>query len=163
MSEIVVVLDNIRSLHNVGSILRTCDGFGVRQLYAVGTTPYPGIDDDDRLPHVRRRANSQITKISLGAEKYVDTKYFELLGDATKELSLSGFNFWAIEQNSKSQTLENIKTKPSKLALIFGNEIEGVSDVKNCDKVAEIPMLGTKESFNVAVSVGIVLYHINNL
>lgn len=163
MSEIIVVLDNVRSLYNVGSILRTCDGMGVKTLFACGTTPYPETEDDERLPHVRRRADKQIAKTALGAEQSVKIKYFEQTLDAISQLRQSDFNIWAIEQTANSVDLNAITTIPNKLAVVFGNEVDGVDETIIFDKAIQLKMKGSKESFNVSVSVGVALYQLSNL
>lgn len=172
--EIIVVLNNIRSSENVGSIFRTCDAAGVSKIILVGYTPAPV----DRFG----RENKGLTKASLGAEKFVKWERAESLSDAIESLkncsygsqmlrisrlqnNSSAFKIVAIEQNKKAidyRELKNSKllAKSSKLALVFGNEVDGLSkeDLKLCDITAELPMLGKKESLNVAVCAGVILY-----
>ena len=160
MSKIIVVLDNIRSMHNVGSILRSCDGFGVTELIVCGLTPYPKITDDHRLPHISKRATEQIAKTALGAENTVSVIHFEKLEDAVDHLRSKGYQVWAIEQNSESHTLSNKVIPSSPTAIVLGNEVEGVNPSIKFDKYIEIPMKGKKESFNVSVTAGIALYQL---
>lgn len=160
MNQTVVVLDNIRSAHNVGSILRTCDGFGIKQVYACGVTPYPALENDLRLPHVRNKLNNQISKTALGAEITVKVNYFENLNQAIKRLKNDGFEVWAIEQNEHSVPLNDLTHPSNPLAIVLGNEVEGVTLTHEFDKIVEIPMSGSKESFNVSVTAGIVIYQL---
>jgi len=148
---IVIVLDNIRSLNNVGSIFRTCDAFRIESLYLCGITGTP--------PH------REIHKTALGATESLDWKYFSNTLDALKLLKEQQYKVIAIEQLDKSVELGDFKSNPTdKLALIFGNEINGISDdiLDFIDAGIEIPQFGTKHSFNVSVSAGIVLWHIVN-
>ena len=154
----ILVLDNLRSCYNVGSILRTADGFGCQKIIFIGTTPYPRLDKDQRLPYQISRQTAQITKTSLGAEKNIEGYYFpqvqNWLKTIKKEIIVS------LEQTESSQPLENWRTKID--YLVVGNEIKGVSDLilKNSQQIS-INMLGQKESLNVAVATGIALYHLS--
>lgn len=154
--KIVVILNNIRSSENVGSIFRTCDAVGVKKIILCGYTPAPA----DRFG----RENKGLTKASLGAEKSVAWEQAEGLKSASQKLKNEGFEIIGIEQSPKAINYKDLKsklvTRNSKLALIFGNEVEGLSkeDLKLCDIVAELPMHGEKESLNVSVCAGIVLY-----
>lgn len=153
----VVILNNIRSNENVGSIFRTADAAGVFKIFLVGYTPAP----IDRFG----RENKGLAKASLGAEKFVEWEKVETLREAIeklKDLNIGEFKIIGIEQSENSVDYRDLKDKykDENLCLIFGNEVGGLSeeDLKLCDLVAEIPMLGKKESLNVAVSVGVVLY-----
>ncbi|MDX1766104.1 MAG: TrmH family RNA methyltransferase [Candidatus Saccharimonadales bacterium] len=159
--DVVVVLDNIRSAQNVGSILRSCDGFGVSQVFCCGITPYPKTDKDNRLPHIAERAHRQIAKSSLGAEVSIKTTHFEDIRDLIGELRVQGFQIYAIEQSSRSKPISQLKLN-SGTGLILGNEIIGISPgLQNmCDEVYEIPQTGHKESLNVSVAAAIALYQI---
>ncbi len=143
---IIVVLDNIRSMHNVGSIFRTADAFLIESIYICGYTPQP--------PH------RDINKTALGATETVDWKYFSNTIDAVNQLKAAGYYIYSVEQAEGSISLENGDFNHPKNALIFGNEVEGVSnDVLDAsDGCIEIPQLGSKHSLNVSVSVGIVLW-----
>lgn len=159
MPEIIVVVHNIRSTHNVGSIFRTCEGFGVSKIILSGYSPYPKLDVDGRLPHMYSKITSQIHKTALGAEDLVPFTYQEHL-DLTS-LRNEGYRIVGLEQDKKSITLDKYIT-PGKLALILGEEVSGISDdiLSQCEDLVEIPMRGKKESFNVSVATGIALYHL---
>jgi tRNA G18 (ribose-2'-O)-methylase SpoU len=144
---VIVVLDNIRSLHNVGSAFRTSDGFAVEAIYLCGITAQP--------PH------REIEKTALGATQSIHWEYFEKVSDAVKKLKNLQFKIVAIEQAENSISLlefEPIKTE--KYAFFFGNEVNGVSDevMQSIDYCLEIPQFGTKHSFNIVISTGIVLW-----
>lgn len=157
MKEIIVILNNIRSNENVGSIFRTSDAAGVSKIILCGYTPAP----TDRFG----RENKGLTKASLGAEKSVEWEKQESLKVASEKLKTEGFKIVGIEQSENSLDYRelknyNLSSSDHRLALVFGNEVDGLSkeDLKLCDLVAEIQMRGKKESLNVAVTVGIVLY-----
>lgn len=144
---IVVVLDEVRSLHNVGSIFRTADGFAVEALVLCGITAQP--------PH------REIEKTALGATQSVDWSYFPSTMAAVLELKAKGYTVLALEQASESIMLTDFMPKAAtKYAIILGNEVNGVNDevMKLVDGCLEIPQFGTKHSFNVVVSAGIVLW-----
>jgi len=144
---IVVVLDNVRSCHNIGSVFRTSDALLVEKLYLCGITSTP--------------PDKEIRKTALGAENSVVWEYRDSTVDLVTDLKLQGYLVVAIEQVEKSTSLENYcPPENSKLALIFGNEVKGVQQevVDCCDLSLEIPQYGTKHSFNISVSVGIVLW-----
>jgi tRNA G18 (ribose-2'-O)-methylase SpoU len=152
---IYLLLHNIRSTHNVGAIFRTADATGVEKIYISGYTPAP----IDRFG----RARPDISKASLGAEKTVAwevvTNQVELIGKLRKEK----INIVALEQDKRSIDYRKIK-KENGVLIILGNEVDGVEKeiLGLCDEIAEIPMLGTKESLNVSVSAGVVLYSLIN-
>ena len=144
---IVVVLDNVRSLNNIGSIFRTADAFLIEAIYLCGICATP--------PH------KEIHKTALGAEESVHWEYFPDTLNAIKLLKEKGFSLIAVEQTANSISLESFPIKPSeRYALIFGNEVKGIQQevVNCCNKSVEIPQFGTKHSFNVSVSAGIVLW-----
>jgi len=144
---VVVVLDEVRSMHNVGSIFRTSDGFAVEAIYLCGITGQP--------PH------REIEKTALGATQSVDWKYFKHTEDAIHELKANGYQVIAIEQASESMLLNEFNPQPKqRYALVLGNEVNGVSEevMQLADGCIEIPQFGTKHSFNVVVSAGIVLW-----
>ncbi len=161
MSTVVLVLQNIRSCHNVGSLLRSADGFGVKKVYICGITPFPEIENDPRLPHLSAKITKLISKTALGAEKTLHIKIFESFEQVVQELHADGYDIAAIEQSSNSVHLPGY-SPPIKLALVVGNEVDGLSknDLMLCDTTLEIPMLGQKESFNVSIAGAIVLYQI---
>lgn len=159
MREIVLIAHNIRSTHNVGAFFRTCDGFGISKIIFSGYTPYPTIDNDTRLPHFADKLTRQIHKTALGAETSVP---FERYDDPPiAALKSQGFTIVGLEQDERSINLREY-SPPQKVALLLGNEIDGIYPElrKECDTIVEIPMQGTKESFNVSVAAGIALYHI---
>lgn len=144
---LVVVLDNVRSLHNVGSVFRTGDAFLIEAVYLCGITSTP--------PHV------EIHKTALGAENTVEWKYFEDSHDAVNELKAQGYTVFAIEQAEGSTMLSDLELeKTKKYAVILGNEVKGVqqSVVDACDACIEIPQFGTKHSLNVSVTGGIIIW-----
>jgi tRNA G18 (ribose-2'-O)-methylase SpoU len=144
---VVVVLDNVRSMHNIGSIFRTADAFAVEQLCLCGITAKP--------PH------REIEKTALGATQSVNWRYFDNALDAIMQLRAEGYCIVAVEQAENSTMLNEFKVlKGEKYALVFGNEVNGVSEevMNNLDHCVEIPQFGTKHSFNIVVSAGIVLW-----
>jgi len=154
--EIVVVLPDIRSSLNVGSIFRTSDACGVNKIYLVGYTPAP-IDKFGR-------ANKEIGKTALGAEKNIVWEKLEDISKLLTKLKKEGYYLIAIEQAEDSVDYKKVKAK-AKTAFIFGNEVDGLpkSILKKCDIVAEIPMAGDKESLNVSVSAGVAMFRILNI
>lgn len=157
MPNIIVIAHNIRSTHNVGSIFRTCEGFGVKKLILSGYTPYPNIANDSRLPHISEKITAQIHKTALGAEHLVPFEYHETLNLSASYLR--GYPVVALEQSSRSITLQDYSV-PAKLALLLGEEVNGIEStlLDQCQDIIEIPMRGQKESFNVSVAAGIALY-----
>jgi len=147
-NKVVIVLDNIRSMHNVGSIFRTSDAFAVEKIYLCGITGRP--------PH------REIRKTAIGAEKSVDWKYFENTIMAIQELKNSGYTICSVEQVKNSRTLSKNNLAALPLCLVFGNEVEGVDSaiLSLSDHCVEIPQFGTKHSFNVSVSVALVLWEL---
>jgi 23S rRNA (guanosine2251-2'-O)-methyltransferase len=149
-SPVIIILDNVRSLSNVGSIFRTADAFITEGMYLCGITPKP--------PH------REIQKTALGATDSVKWKYFDKTTDAIIELKNSGYKIIGIEQVDGSVELQDLLVqKECKYALVFGNEVNGVEQevIDLCDLCVEIPQFGTKHSFNIAISVGIVLWEVN--
>ncbi len=145
----VLVLDNIRSLNNIGSVFRTADAFLIEKIYLCGITATP--------PH------KDIHKTALGATESVDWEYRKDTRELVKELSALNYRTFAVEQAENAIMLNHFEAKPSeKYALVFGNEVKGVSQevVSSCDGVLEIPQYGTKHSLNISVSVGIVVWDV---
>lgn len=158
MPEIIVIAHNIRSTHNVGAIFRTCEGFGVSKIILSGYTPYPKLSQGDpRLPHIAEKLTLQIHKTALGAEQLVP--FIQQETPPVQELKNSGFTVVGLEQDKRSTLLPDY-TPPTKIALLLGEEVEGITDDlrTQCDDLIEIPMKGQKESFNVSVAAGIALY-----
>ncbi|KKR10431.1 MAG: tRNA/rRNA methyltransferase [Parcubacteria group bacterium GW2011_GWA2_39_18] len=147
--EFVVLLHNIRSRFNVGSIFRTADGAGISKIYLCGITPAP--------PH------PNIEKVSLGAEKNISFEKVHSTVPLLKKLKAEGFQIVALEQNKKSLPYNKFKPK-NKVALILGAEVSGLPPkiLKLSDKIIEIPMFGKKESLNVSVAFGIAAYKISS-
>lgn len=144
---LVVVLDNIRSMHNVGSVFRTADAFLLQGIYLCGYTPQP--------PH------RDIHKTALGATETVDWKYFNTTVQALESLKDEGYTLIAVEQAENSIPLHVFsKSEYDKLAVVFGNEVSGVDNeaLKICDACIEIPQFGMKHSLNISVAAGIVLW-----
>ena len=150
MNEVIVILHNIRSTHNVGSIFRTADAAGATKMYLTGYTPKPV----DRFG----RPQKDIAKTALGAHEYVSWETGDIR-NVLKNLKKEGFSIISIEQDERSVALDDFKTLP-KMALILGNEVRGVSKQlrDKSDYIVEIPMHGKKESLNVSVTAGIVLF-----
>lgn len=161
MPEIIVIAHNIRSAHNVGAIFRTSEGFGVSKIILSGYTPYPQLPSDTRLPHISRKLTEQIHKTALGAEEIVPFEHQE--NPNLNVLRQDGFTVVGLEQDERSVRLPHYQP-PEKIALLLGEEVEGISgELRNeCDDLIEIPMKGEKESFNVSVAAGIALYALTN-
>lgn len=148
-SGLVVVLDNIRSAHNVGSAFRTSDSFKIDRIYLCGICAVP--------------PSAEIHKSALGAEDSVEWEHYDRTMDAVERLRSEGYTIVSVEQTEKSIMLDGFKPeKGRKYALIFGNEVSGVDQtvVDASDFVLEIPQYGTKHSLNVSVSVGVILWHL---
>ncbi len=144
---LVVILDNVRSLHNIGSVFRTADAFLIESIYLCGITSTP--------PH------AEIHKTALGAEYSVDWQYFEQTTDAVKALQNDSYEVIAIEQVHNSTMIGDVQlNKEKKYAVVMGNEVKGVAQevVDMCDSCVEIPQYGTKHSLNVSVTAGIIMY-----
>ena len=149
-SPFIIVLDNVRSLSNVGSIFRTADAFLTEAIYLCGITSCP--------PH------REIQKTALGATESVTWKYFSKTEEAISELKEKGYKIIALEQVEGSVYLQDLKIEnDQRYAFVFGHEVNGVDQeiVNLCDQCVEIPQFGTKHSFNIAISVGIVLWEVN--
>ena len=146
-SKVVVVLDNVRSMHNVGSVFRPADAFLIQSVYLCGYTPKP--------PH------RDIQKTALGATETVEWHYVSSTMEAVNLLKEKGYKIFAVEQAEGSVSLEKFNPEDN-IAVIFGNEVEGVDVevLKHCDACIEIPQFGTKHSLNISVAAGIVLWEI---
>lgn len=147
---IIAVLDNIRSMHNVGSVFRTADAFLLEGICLCGYTPQP--------PH------RDIHKTALGATETIDWIHFPTTQEAVQQLKERNYKVFAIEQVQDSISLEKFTAEQDeKLAVVFGNEVEGVNSevIKLCDGCIEIPQLGMKHSLNISVAAGIVLYKLS--
>ena len=157
MPDIIVIAHNIRSTHNVGSIFRTCEGFGASRIILSGYTPYPALDTDTRLPHIAAKLTAQIHKTALDAETMVPFSYQEMPDFGA--LKQAGYTIVGLEQDERSVVLSDYRPA-AKIALLLGEEVEGLTaELRTiCDDLVEIPMHGDKESFNVSVAAGIALY-----
>lgn len=153
--EVTVLLHNIRSTHNVGSIFRTSDALGVSRVYLSGYTPTP-VDKFER-------SRKDITKVSLGAEKTIPWEHVVNPEKLIKKLKKDGYQIIALEQSKKSVDYKKVKVKYPTLVLV-GEEVSGIEKklLSLCDVIAEIPMRGKKESLNVSVAFGVGLYRILN-
>ena len=162
----IIILNDIRSTYNVGAIFRTADAVGILKIYLVGTTPTPV----DRFG----RSRGDIAKTALGAEKTIPWEYVKNIGPLLKKLKKTGFYIVAVEQSEDSIDYKKISARGGstfggkllkKSAIILGNEVDGISPkvLKECDVVAEISMKGEKESLNVSVAAGVVLFRIFNI
>jgi 23S rRNA (guanosine2251-2'-O)-methyltransferase len=147
----IIILPDIRSAHNVGSIFRTADAAGVEKIYLTGTTPAP----IDRFG----RPRADIAKVALGAEQTVSWEYVKDIAHLLIQLKQEGNTLIAVEQDQRSVNYRETSSI-EKPVFIFGNEVDGVAKniLDQCDVIAEIPMYGEKESLNVAVTVGIILF-----
>jgi tRNA G18 (ribose-2'-O)-methylase SpoU len=146
---VVVVLDNVRSMNNVGSVFRTCDAFRISEIYLCGITAQP--------PH------KDIEKTALGATQSVKWTYFDSTVEAIADLIDNDYAVFAVEQVEQSSMLDEFNVmRDKKMALIFGNEVLGVEQevINMCHGCIEIPQFGTKHSLNISVSVGIILWHV---
>ncbi|MBX2846358.1 MAG: RNA methyltransferase [Saprospiraceae bacterium] len=146
---IVFVLDNVRSMHNVGAAFRTADGFGIEKIYLCGITAKP--------PH------RDINKAALGATETIEWEHYDQTLDAIAELKEKGYTIVSVEQVEGSTSLERLRLENNqKIALVFGHEVKGVDQevVNQSDFAIEIPQFGTKHSFNISVSIGIVTWEI---
>ncbi len=146
---LIILLDDVRSMNNVGSVFRTADAFLLEAIYLCGFTPTP--------PH------REIQKTALGATETVNWKHFPIALEAIAELKKEGWKIYSVEQAEKSISLQNfIPSKNEKIAVIFGNEVEGVRQelIHESDGIIEIPQYGMKHSLNISVSAGIVIWDI---
>lgn len=149
---LIIVLDNIRSLHNVGSVLRTADAFRLEAVYMCGITATP--------------PSPEIHKTALGAEDSVTWRYYEDTLQAVTELKAEGYTVLAVEQVEGSLKLGEFSFTPGqRYALVMGNEVKGVQQtvVDACDQALEIPQYGTKHSMNVSVTAGIVMWEVERV
>lgn len=161
MQSIILIAHNLRSCHNVGSLLRTAEGLGVAKVYLTGYTPYPaGQENDPRLPHEALKLTKQIHKTALDAENQIDWEHRDDVFAVIASLQAEGYAVMAVEQSDTSIALPEF-TAPQKIALLMGREVEGVEPevLDACNGALEIPMFGHKESFNVAQAAAMALYH----
>jgi 23S rRNA (guanosine2251-2'-O)-methyltransferase len=160
---LVLIAHNIRSVHNVGSIMRTCEGLGVDRLYLTGYTPYPELDKDSRLPHISQKMTREIEKTALGADKTLDWEQSDDIFQVIDQLKVGGYEIVALEQTPTAIELA-VFMPAANTALIIGREVEGSEPevLEKADKSVHIPMARAKESFNVAVAASIALYQLKH-
>lgn len=160
MREIIVIAHDMRSTHNVGSLLRTANGLGITKVYLTGYTPYPVSPDDARLPHEAQKINRQISKTALGAEKTVLWEHHPNLSKLLENLKNASYSVVGLEQTLQAVPLDQFEP-PQKLVLLLGREVEGIDPdiLRQTDSQVVIPMFGTKESFNVIQAAAMALYH----
>lgn len=161
MREIYIIAHDMRSTHNVGSLLRTADGMGVNKVYLSGYTPYPKLPKDERLPHIARKLTEQIDKTALGS---IDTQPWEHWADIFKlldELSSEGIQIVALEQSNKAMPL-HVFEPADRIAILLGTEVTGIPDtiLAHIPFHVVIPMYGQKESFNVVQAAAMALYRL---
>lgn len=159
MPIITLVLHNIRSTHNVGSIFRSADGLGISRIVLTGYTPYPSFDGDTRLPHIANKITTQIDKTALGATGSVP---FEQHDNILTWLDTTTLPLVALEQASTSVVLKDFEPSADEFALLLGEEVSGIEPwlLERCETILEIPMKGSKESFNVSVAAAIAMYEL---
>ncbi len=160
MRDLILIAHNLRSCHNIGSLLRTAEGLGVTKVYLTGYTPYPLAPGDTRLPHLAAKIDKQIHKTALDAEHQISWEHVEDIAAVLKTLKESGHTIAAVEQTATSIALPDF-VPPQKVALLMGREVEGVEPevLAQCGLALEIPMFGQKESFNVVQAAAMALYH----
>ena len=160
MYELTLLLHDIRSAHNVGSLLRSAECFGVKEVFVSGFTPYPRVPHDTRLPHIADKNTRDIQKTALGAEKTVTVTVVDNVHEFLKDYR-KNHTVLALEQDTRSTPLKDAWLTGNSL-LIVGREVEGLDhSIRDlCDHIFEIPMLGSKESLNVAIATSIALYQL---
>lgn len=161
MRDIVLIAHDIRSCHNVGSLLRTAEGIGVSKVYLTGYTPYPVNLADTRLPHIAAKLTKQIHKTALDAETLQAWEQCDDIHVVLGELKAAGYTIAALEQTTTSVELQDYRP-PEKVALLLGREVEGIdpSLLDQTDVAIEIAMYGQKESFNVVQAAAMALFHL---
>lgn len=160
MRSIILIAHNLRSIHNVGSLLRTAEGLKVEKVILSGYTPHPSHANDRRLPHEAAKITDQIRKTALGAEETQAWEYHHDLLPVIAHLKKNGYAVAALEQTPDSRDLPKYHP-PQKIVVIVGREVEGLESeiLEACDLTLEIPMFGKKESFNVVQAAAMALYH----
>lgn len=158
--KIILIAHNIRSCHNIGSLLRTADGFGVLKVYLTGYTPYPHGENDTRLVHLSTKIHNQICKTALGAEESTAWEYSENILPVLDRLKKAGYEIVGLEQAKNSIKLPDYNPS-EKVAILIGSEVEGIDKAlfAHCSTLIEIPMFGAKESFNVVQATAVAVYH----
>lgn len=161
MQTLVVIAHNIRSTHNIGSLLRTAEGLGVSTVYITGYSPYPLSAHDTRLPHITHKLDSAIHKTALGAETLQKWEQNDDIYKVLSKLHREGYTICALEQSATAHDISTFKA-PDKCALLLGSEVTGVAEelLSHVDHTLVIPMFGQKESFNVVQAAAMALYQL---
>lgn len=164
MRRLVLVIHNVRSAHNVGSLLRTAEGLGIETVYITGYSPYPEATADARLPHIRQRVAKQINKTALGAGEMLSWEHIANVEKCLSGLTDAGFLVTALEQTPQALDLDKYYSDRN-IALVVGNEVSGLDPaiLKKIKVHLRIPMLGQKESFNVSAAAAMALYHLRHM
>lgn len=159
LTPIALILHDIRSTYNVGSILRSAECFGVTEIYFSGYTPYPKIPNDQRLPHIAEKIHNQIAKTALGAESKVNVLVYTSIEEVFNEVKSKGYKIACLEQDENSIDIATYSFS-APTALILGNEVAGIANwtKSHSDVILEITQYGTKESLNVASATAIALF-----
>lgn len=164
MNRVILIAHDIRSTHNVGSLLRTAECMGVTHTYLTGYTPYPTTSDDQRLPHISRKLTEQIHKTALGAETMTPWSHEDDVTALLTRMHAEGFLLVGLEQSTDSVLLPSFNTIRD-VALLIGREVEGIDEtlLQACDITIEIPQFGAKESLNVVQATAIALYQLRTI
>lgn len=159
--QIILIAHNLRSCHNVGSLLRTAEGLAINMVFLTGYTPFPKSTKDKRLPYVADKIDKRINKTALGSQDLINWEHHEDIFPIIKQLKDRGYTIIALEQDTKSINIINYMA-PDKIAIIVGREVKGIEKdiLKSADSIVNIPMLGSKESFNVVQATAMALYHL---
>ncbi|HSH55606.1 MAG TPA: TrmH family RNA methyltransferase [Candidatus Limnocylindrales bacterium] len=160
MRSLVLIAHNLRSTHNVGSLLRTAEGLGVEHVYLTGYTPYPLQASETRLPHHAQKIDAAIHKTALGAEQSQAWTYVADITPVLERLSTEGYTLAGLEQTAQSIPLPSYHP-PDRIAIVLGREVEGIEPelLQQLSVHLEIPMFGRKESYNVVQAAAMALYH----
>lgn len=161
MKKIYVIAHNIRSTHNIGSLIRTCEGLGIDKLFMTGYTPYPLTIADTRLPHIAQKLDQQIAKTALNAQASISWEHRDDIDNLLSELRQDNFTILGLEQSESSASIIGYHNE-SDVVLVLGSEVTGIAPslIQKLDGCLEIPMLGSKESFNVVQATAIALYQL---
>ncbi|MDZ7744894.1 MAG: TrmH family RNA methyltransferase [Candidatus Saccharibacteria bacterium] len=160
MRSLILIAHNVRSCHNVGSLLRTAEGIGARKVYLTGYTPYPANSNDTRLPHIQTKLTKKISKTALGSHEFINWTHDSSIKRVMEQLRHDGYEICALEQTPQSLSMPDYHPS-DRVAIIVGREVEGLEAeiIAKSDKILQIPMFGKKESFNVVQACAMALYH----
>jgi tRNA G18 (ribose-2'-O)-methylase SpoU len=161
LRQLILIVHNVRSTHNVGSLFRTAEGLGINELILSGYTPYPKERNDNRLPYIADKLDRQINKTALGAKNSLKWRHAEDIASVIADVRVKGFKVIALEQDKKSYVITDLDYEGN-IALIVGNELTGLDKkvLGLCDQIIEIPMFGRKESFNVVQAAAMALFYL---